>query len=109
MMHEPNYRLLAKAVAATMIEEEITKNNGFPIDRHDYKLDLSMVSDMVHVSENVKEWIMDNSEKFEGMVNNALSNHINYIQLEGFGYAKNGLIKLYTNKQITNQIQKILD
>ena len=106
MTYDP--KLLAKVVAAQIMEDSFEKNNEYPIDKHDYKIDLDLLGKAVHIPEDTKEWVLDNKEDFEALVNQAISNHINYIQLEGFGYKRGEYIKLYTPRQITNQLEKIL-
>jgi hypothetical protein len=104
----PNPRLMAKVVAATILDDSFTKNIGFPINGYDYRLDISMIEKAIHIPEDIKEWVIDNKREFEDMVNSSISNHLKYIELEGFGFQKNGIVKLYTDKQLTNHLEKIL-
>ena len=108
-MYNPNYRLMAKLTALHVLDDNFSSSNtGFPIKGYNFKLDLTKPKAFL-IPDDVKDWLVDNTEKFEAMVNESITNQLNYLQLEGFGYERNGVVKLYTDKQLTNQLNKILD
>lgn len=109
MIQEPDPKTLAKVVAAFVIDDDTNRSTGFPIKRYEYKLDLSPIEKELAIPEDLKEWAMGNQEEFESLVSDAISNHLNYILLEGFGYEKSGMVRFYTNKQLDDQIHKILN
>ena len=108
MTEEPNSRDVATIVAAYLLDDSFALNIGFPIHGYDYKLDLKILAKAIHIPEDIKEWVMNNKVEFEVMVNESIANHLKYIELEGFGYQKNGIMKLYTDKQLSNQLEKLL-
>jgi hypothetical protein len=109
MTDEPDYRLIAKLTALQVLDDRFgISNTGFPIEGYDFKLDLTK-PEALHLPDYVKDWLVDNTEEFEDMVNDSITNQLNYLQLEGFGYERNGIVKLYTDKQLANHLNKILD
>ena len=109
MTDRPDYRLMAKLTALNVLDDSFSvSNTGFPIEGYNFKLDLNK-PEALKLPDYVKDWLVDNTEQFEDMVNDSITNHLNYLQLEGFGYERNGVVKLYTDKQLANQLNKILD
>jgi hypothetical protein len=110
MTSEPNPKTLAKVVAACVIDDTANVDKiGFPIARYKYTLDFVPIEKDLDIPEDLKEWAIENQEEFEELVSDAITNHLNYIVLEGFGYTKNDMVKFYTTKQLNDQLDKILN
>jgi hypothetical protein len=92
---------LAKAVGNDILLVELTKNKKFPINK-DLKLDI----DMLPEDEN-GDLAREDPDEFIRLVNNSISNRLNYMYEEGFLAKKKAYYRIYTEKELRDQLLDI--
>lgn len=99
----PTLKEIAYHYALDIISQVFFKDNQFPINGIDYRFEITSKGD-VNI---IEEEILDNREEFEQLVKSYISNRLNYVIAEGFGYEKKGMVKLYSDSELAKQLEDI--
>lgn len=93
---------LAKSVSQDILREELLRNKKFPIDKQ-----LNLNIELLPEDEN-GDMAREDPDEFMRLVNNCITNKLNYLYEEGFLAKKKGFYRVYTEKELQMQLDNIV-
>ena len=93
---------LAKVVSQDILRYELTKKRKFPIDKQ-----LNLNIELLPEDEN-GDMAREDPDEFMRLVNNCITNKLNYLYEEGFLAKKKGFYRVYTEKELQMQLDNIV-
>jgi hypothetical protein len=98
-----NIEELAKAVSVDILREMFISHKKYPINK-ELDLDIHKLPD-----DESGDMAREDPDEFVRLVNNYITNKLNYLYEEGFLDKKRGYYRMFSTKEINDQIKKLVE